>query len=91
MKRTRLLAATILLAASLLGLSACGTRGVDGEAYLALAGGIPPGRDPTVRSAKRELDPGSCDLDHPEEFRWAGRGPGWSLTVEGRRYRLLEP
>jgi len=200
MKRTRLLAATILLAASLLGLSACGTRGVDGKAYLALdwtytpvsvyfpmlplvitagtyyehpagtyygeytawnwdfysfwytleinegsygaglwpgedgadrfyamflsswgpelyyfddsdlalkgieagdpsiaerelalAGGSQPERDPSVRSGKRELDPGSYDLDHPEEFRWVSRGPGWSLTVEGHRYRLLEP
>jgi predicted small secreted protein len=60
------------------------------ERELALAGGSEPGRETSLRSGKLELDPGRYDLDNPEVFRWVDSTPGWSLTVEGQRYRLRE-
>ncbi|MBN1837644.1 MAG: hypothetical protein JW820_17440 [Spirochaetales bacterium] len=58
---------------------------------LALAAGSEPGREPEVSSRKLELDPDRYDLDNPEPFRRVESGPGWSLTVEGQRYRPLQP
>ncbi|MBN1835140.1 MAG: hypothetical protein JW820_04765 [Spirochaetales bacterium] len=61
------------------------------ERELALAAGTEPGREPEVASRRLELDPGRYDVDNPEQFRRVESGPGWSLTVEGLRYRLVEP
>jgi hypothetical protein len=61
------------------------------ERQLALALGGEPGRDASVPSQKIELDPERYDLANPEEFRQVASGPGWTLTVEGQRYRAITP
>ena len=38
---------------------------------------------------KRDLGRGEDNLGEPEEFRWEQSGPGWTFTVEGQHYPVL--